>query len=57
MRPGDTLATEWTVAQKLDKPRHRGGICILQGLARNQKGEVALEADGKILVASKPTAT
>ena len=23
VRPGDTLATEWTVLEKLDKPKHR----------------------------------
>jgi 3-hydroxybutyryl-CoA dehydratase len=54
VRPGDTLATEWTVTQKLDKPKHRGGICILAGVSRNQKGETVVEADGKILVAFKP---
>jgi acyl dehydratase len=54
VRPGDTLTTEWTVSEKLDKPKHRGGICVLQGVARNQKGEVAVEAEGKILVGSKP---
>ncbi|MGH8745252.1 MAG: MaoC family dehydratase [Burkholderiales bacterium] len=25
VRAGDTLATEWTVREKLDKPKHRGG--------------------------------
>lgn len=53
VRPGDTLATEWTVVEKLDKPKHRGGICVLRGVARNQRAEIALEADGKILVRSK----
>ena len=54
VRPGDTLSTEWTVTEKLDKPRHRGGICVLDGVARNQSGEVVVEATGKILVASSP---
>src|SRR5215210_7312488 len=49
-----THTTEWTVSEKLDKPKHRGGICVLQGVARNQKSEVAVEAEGKILVGSKP---
>ena len=53
VRPGDTLSTEWTVTQKLDKPKHQGGICVLAGLARNQAGEVVVEADGKILVKSR----
>ncbi len=54
VRPGDTLATEWTIAEKLDKPKHRGGICVLQGACTNQRGEVVVEALGKLLVASKP---
>ena len=53
VRPGDTLRTDWEVVEKLDKPKHKGGICVLKGMARNQKGETVLEADGKILVASK----
>ena len=57
VRPGDTLATEWTVTGKLDKPRHNGGICVLQGAARNQEGETVVEATGKLLVASRLAAT
>jgi 3-hydroxybutyryl-CoA dehydratase len=53
VRPGDTLTTEWTVTEKLDKPKHNGGICVLKGLSRNQKGEIAVEAEGKILVRMK----
>ena len=53
VRPGDTLATEWNITQKLDKPKHRGGICVMEGAARNQSGEVVVEAQGKILVASR----
>lgn len=54
VRPGDTLATEWTVTGKLDKPKRNGGICLLQGVSRNQKSETVIEADGKILVACRP---
>lgn len=53
VRPGDTLATEWVVREKLDKPRHQGGILVMQGSAKNQDGETVVEADGKILVASR----
>ena len=53
VRPGDTLSTEWHITQKLDKPKHRGGICVLEGVCRNQKGEVAVQADGKILVSAR----
>jgi acyl dehydratase len=55
VRPGDTLATEWTVVDKLDKPKHNGGIFVLKCVSTNQRGEVAVEADGKILVASRAT--
>ena len=53
VRPGDTLTTEWTVTEKLDKPKHRGGIVVLRCVSKNQKGEVAVEAEGKILVSAK----
>ena len=53
VRPGDTLRTEWTVVEKLDKPKHKGGIFVLRGTATNQKRETVVEADGKILVAAR----
>lgn len=53
VRPGDTLSTEWSVTEKLDKPKHGGGIVVLKGLSKNQKGEIVVEADGKILVSLK----
>ena len=56
VRPGDTLTSDWTVTEKLDKPKHKGGIAVLRCVCSNQKGEVVLEADGKILVASRPGA-
>lgn len=54
VRTGDTLTTQWTVTAKLDKPKHKGGIVVMSGEMKNQRGELAIEADGKILVASKP---
>lgn len=54
VKPGDTLATRWTVTERLDKPRHKGGICVMKGVASNQSGTIVVEADGKILVASRP---
>ena len=54
VRPGDTLTTQWTVSEKLDKPKHQGGICVLRGVATNQNGEVVVEADGKILISARP---
>lgn len=53
VRPGDTLATRWTVVGKLDKPRHAGGIVVMKCESKNQHGDVAVEADGKILVAAR----
>ena len=53
VRAGDTLKTQWTVAEKLDKPKHKGGIFVLKGVSTNQHGELAVEAKGTILVASK----
>ncbi len=54
VRAGDTLTTEWTVTGKADKPKHKGGIVTMRAVARNQRGEVVVEADGKMLVAAKP---
>jgi acyl dehydratase len=53
VRPGDTLATRWLVVNKLDKPKHAGGIVVMKCEAKNQHGDVVLEADGKILVAAR----
>ena len=54
VRPGDTLATEWTIVEKIDKPRQRGGILVMKAVSKNQKDETALEAEGKLLVAARP---
>ncbi|MGE3678795.1 MAG: MaoC family dehydratase [Burkholderiales bacterium] len=56
VRAGDTLATQWTVTDRLDKPKHKGGIVVMRCETTNQHGETAVEADGKILVASRPAA-
>src|SRR5687767_436841 len=55
VRPGDTLASEWTVTGKLDKPKHNGGICVLRCECLNQRKEMVVEAEGKILVATRPS--
>jgi len=54
VRAGDTLTTRWTVTGKSDKPKHKGGIVEMRCASANQKGELAVEAEGKILVASRP---
>ncbi len=53
VRAGDTITTNWTIVGKADKPKHKGGIFEMTAVATNQRGEVAVEAEGKILVASK----
>jgi acyl dehydratase len=53
VRPGDTVATTWTVIDKLDKPKHGGGIVVLSGVSRNQDGTLVAEAEGKMLVRSR----
>jgi len=55
VKPGDTLKTQWRVVDKLDKPKHKGGIFVLHGVATNQRGETVVEAEGKILVRAKPS--
>ena len=53
VRPGDTLRTTWTITQRLEKPKHGGGILALRARCENQHGDVVAEADGKMLVASR----
>lgn len=54
VRPGDMLTTVWTIVEKSDKPKHRGGIVTMRALTKNQRADVVVEADGKMLVASRP---
>jgi acyl dehydratase len=54
VRAGDTLTTRWTITAKADKPRHKGGMLELKAVAKNQRGEITVEADGKMLVANRP---
>ena len=54
VRPGDTLRTTWTIRERIDKPKHQGGICVMQARCENQHGDVVAEAAGKILVANRP---
>jgi acyl dehydratase len=53
VKPGDTLKTSWRIVDKLDKPKHGGGIVVLAGACSNQDGVLAVEAEGKILVANR----
>ena len=50
VRPGDTLAIEWTIDALVPKSRHGAGIVELTGSATNQDGVVTTQATGKIMV-------
>ena len=47
---GDTLATTWTITEKIDKPKHNGGIIVMTVSVKNQKDAFVLDGSGKILV-------
>ena len=53
VRAGDTLTTKWTVSDVLAKPKHSGGVVVLDGVATNQSGAVVAEAHARILVADQ----
>lgn len=53
VRAGDTLTTTWTIKELLDKPKHGGGIVVLDGAASNQHDEVVAEAHARILVSRR----
>jgi len=53
VKPGDTLKTTWTIRERIDKPKHKGGIVVMKARCENQRGELVAEADGKMLVASR----
>jgi 3-hydroxybutyryl-CoA dehydratase len=50
VRPGDRLRIVWRVTERIDKPRHGGGIVVAEGEARNQRGECVAVAHGRMLV-------
>ena len=54
VRPGDTLRTTWTMVERIDKPKHDGGLVKLEARCENQHGVVVAEVSGTILVANRP---
>ena len=56
VKPGDTLTTTWTVVALEPKPKHHGGMVILEGVCKNQLAVVVAEAEGKIMVQSSSPA-
>lgn len=53
VRPGDTLKISWSITERLDKPRHDGGVVVMRARCENQHGDLVAEANGKMLVASR----
>jgi acyl dehydratase len=53
VRSDDTLTTTWTVTDLLDKPRHGGGIVVLDAKAIIQDGIVVAEAEARIMVSAR----
>lgn len=53
VRPGDTLRTTWKIVERLAKPKHGGGILVMQARCENQHGDLVAEANGKMLVANR----
>jgi 3-hydroxybutyryl-CoA dehydratase len=50
---GDTLTTTWTIGELHDKPKHAGGIVVLNGVAANQADVVVAEAEARMLVSRR----
>ena len=57
VRAMDTLTTTWTIEEKIDKPKHKGGIAIISASCINQNGELVAEAKGKILLLNRVATT
>lgn len=53
VRAGDTLTSAWKIVELLDKPKHGGGVVVLEGVAHNQAGAVVADADARMLVRSR----
>ena len=56
VRAGDTLTSTWTVAELLPKPQRAGGVVVLKGVAVKQDSVAVADAEGKILVGTRPPA-
>jgi len=54
VRAGDTVTTTWRIAELVDKPHHGGGVVVLTGAARNQRGVAVAEGEARMLVATRP---
>ncbi|MFQ6014591.1 MAG: MaoC family dehydratase [Anaerolineae bacterium] len=48
--PGDTVTTTWEIIEKIPKEKLEGGIVRLQVEMYNQRHELVLEGEGKIIL-------
>jgi 3-hydroxybutyryl-CoA dehydratase len=49
--PSDTVSTEWTVTEKLEKPTLRGGIVRVDGTCSSDNAGIVMTAQVALLVA------
>jgi 3-hydroxybutyryl-CoA dehydratase len=48
--PGDTVTTTWKIVEKIPKAKLDGGIIRMEVQMRNQRDELILEGEGKIIL-------
>ena len=51
--PGDTLTTTWKIVEKIDKPKHAGGVVVAHGECCNQEGTLVASAEAKMLAGNQ----
>ena len=56
VRAGDTVTTTWTIVELVDKPRHGGGIVVLDASATNQHDAAIADGHARMLVSARPIA-
>ncbi len=56
VRAGDTVTTTWTIVELVEKPRHGGGIVVLDASATNQHDAAIADGHARMLVSARPIA-
>ena len=56
VRAGDTVTTTWTIVDLVEKPRHGGGIVVLDASATNQHDAAIADGHARMLVSARPIA-
>jgi len=54
MEVSGAMEPTWTVTELHAKSQQKGGTVVLTGECHNQHGELVAQADGKMLVHSRP---